>query len=259
VNRVPIAVAAGAAAVIVLGAGARSARAQDRSGILSPTHRNYESPQNFMLELRFGPYRPDVDSDPTLHGTPYNDVFGSPEHFMMAAEFDWQAYRIPHVGTIGPGISFGRVSIGRQAQLATPTASGITTASEDTNLEIFPMTLVGVFRFDMPMREARIPLVPYVKAGLGYALWRGYNDTGTTVVNGVSAKGHTLGTDIAVGLAFNLNVLDEYTARNFDERMGVNHTYLYAEYYSLDLTGIGQSSALRVGNSSWCAGLAFEF
>jgi hypothetical protein len=235
------------------------AGAQDRSGVLTPTHRTYESPQNFMLELRFGPYRPDIDSDPALHGaTPYNNVFGSPEHFMMALEFDWQALRIPHVGTIGPGLSFGRVAIGRQAQLSMP-VNGQTQAAEDTNLEILPMTLVGVFRFDMPMREYRIPLVPYVKAGAGYALWRGYNDTGTTVINGVAAKGHTLGTAIAVGLAFNLNVLDEYTARNFDEAMGVNHTYFYAEYYSLDLTGLGQTSALRVGNSSWAMGLAFEF
>ena len=121
------------------------------------------------------------------------------------------------------------------------------------------MTVVGVFRFDMLMKEFRVPLVPYFKAGLGYALWRGYNDSGTTKVNGISAAGHTLGTNLAVGIAFNLNVLDEYTARNFDEAMGVNHTYLYAEYYSLDLSGIGQTSALRVGNSSWCTGLAFEF
>jgi hypothetical protein len=132
-------------------------------------------------------------------------------------------------------------------------------SSEDTSLEIFPMYLAAVFRADVFMKEYRVPLVPYLKAGPALAFWRAYNDQGTSNVGGVAGKGHTFGTNLALGLAFHLNVLDEYTARNFDNAMGVNHTYLYWEYYSLALTGIGQSDALRVGNNSWVLGLAFEF
>jgi hypothetical protein len=239
---------------------ARTAAADDRSGILTPQHRTFESPQHWMFELRFGPYRPDIDSDPALNGaTPYNDVFGTPPHLYYGIELDYQLYRIPGIGTLGPGISIGRVGISRQAAFATPRADGQTVSAENTSLEIFPMTAVGVLRVDHFMRENHVPLVPYAKAGLGLAFWRGYSDSGTTVVDGVAAKGHTFGTHFALGLSLHLNGLDSYAARNFDNAMGVNHTYLYFEYYMSNLTGIGQSDALRVGNSSWVLGLSFEF
>jgi hypothetical protein len=55
-------------------------------------------------------------------------------------------------------------------------------------------------------------------------------------------------------------VFDEYAAKNFDEAMGVNNTYLFGELMRSDLSGLGiQSSPLRVGESTWVAGLAFEF
>lgn len=250
---VALAAAAGAIAL------AREARADDRSGVLSPTHHHFESPQNFAIEVRLGPYRPDIDSDPSLHGTPYNDVFGDPPHLMYGLEFDWQALRIPHLGSLGPGVSIGRVGISRQAKLLHPQGTKVF-ADEDTSLEIFPMYVVAVLRVDMLMREHHIPLVPYAKAGLGYAAWRAYTDTGTsTSTDGVVGKGHTVGTQIALGLAFELDALDSFAQSEFDNSLGVNHTYLFFEYYSLALDGLGQSSALRVGNTSWALGLAFEF
>ena len=242
----------------------REARADDRSGVLETRHRTFETPQHFMFELRFGPYRPDIDSDPTLHGaTPYGDTFGTPPHLMLGLELDYQAYRIPHLGTIGPGLSVAHVGISRQAGFVTPHTSPdgtvVTSSAESTSFEIFPMYAVAVFRADVFARDYHVPLVPYLKAGAGLAFWRGYNDAGTSSVGGIAAKGHTFGTHVAVGLAFNLNGLDQYTARNFDTAVGVNNTYLYWEYYASALNGIGQTDALRVGNSSWVMGLAFEF
>ena len=238
----------------------RDARAQDRSGVLDTHHHEFESPQNFVLELRLGPYRPNIDSDPALNGArPYDQVFGDSEHLYLGVEFDWQAYRIPHLGTLGPGFSVAHVGISTPAPFAQPRTDGVTASAENTSLEIFPMYVVGVFRADVFMRDYRIPIVPYLKAGMGMAFWRGYNDAGTTTVNNVAAKGHTFGTHIAIGAGLCLNGFDEYTARNFDNAVGVNHTYLYWEYYVSNLTGIGQVDALRVGNSSWMMGLAFEF
>ena len=37
-----------------------------------------ESPQRFAVELKFGPYYPDVDKEPGV-GSPYEDVFGELE------------------------------------------------------------------------------------------------------------------------------------------------------------------------------------
>jgi hypothetical protein len=117
-----------------------------------------------------------------------------------------------------------------------------------------------VLRADVLWREAHIPLEPYAKLGLGLAFWRASNTLGTSNFDGVSGTGHTLGTEIALGVGLNLNVFDEYAARNFDESMGVNNTYLFAEWTRSDLTGLGvQSSALRVGGTYWTFGLSFEF
>ena len=55
-----------------------------------------------------------------------------------------------------------------------------------------------------------------------------------------------------------MDVLDT-RAKNLDESAGINHTYLYAEWMLAAYSGIGQQNALRVGTSTWVAGLAFEF
>jgi hypothetical protein len=42
--------------------------------------------------------------------------------------------------------------------------------------------------------------------------------------------------------------------------MGVNGTYLFAEWTREDYDGLGlQSDPLRVGGTNWTFGLAFEF
>jgi hypothetical protein len=252
----------------------RDARADDQTGVLATGHRNFESPQNFNLELRFSPYVARVDYDPSLSGNPYTNTFGTTPRLEFAIEFDYEAMRIPHVGTLGPGVSIGYTQMGALALLQNPPAACATTPSacfsaENTDLQIIPMYAVAVLRFDALDREARIPLVPYLKLGLGMALWRAYNDGGTSSVTNaagqsVSGKGHTVGEQVALGVSFDLNVLDEHTARSFDNALGVNHTYIFAEAYVSSLEGLGQKNAMWVGNGSftapaWAFGLAFEF
>jgi hypothetical protein len=236
---------------------ARASAAQElRQGPLTGTHKNYESPQHFAFELRFMPYSPDIDSEPALHGrTPYRDVFGTSQRFFFGAEFDWQTVRIPHLGTVGPGVAIGYT---KMSALATFQAGGV--SGENTSLEIIPMYGVAVLRADVLWREVRIPLVPYAKAGIGYAIWRASNTLGTSHYNGSSGVGGSLGAQLAVGVGLNLNPFDEYAARNFDEAMGVNNTYLFFELMRSDLSGLGiQQSPMRVGTSTWVLGLAFEF
>jgi len=125
---------------------------------------------------------------------------------------------------------------------------------------------MAVLRVDVLWRDMGIPVVPYLKAGLGAALWRASNTLGTAVYTSpttgqsVSGEGHSLGTHFALGVGFNLNVLDEYAAKSWDEASGVNGTYLFAEYTREDLTGLGmQTNPMRVGGTSWTFGLSFEF
>lgn len=231
------------------------ANAQERA-LLSHEHKDYSSPQHFAFEIRFAPYTPQVDNEPTLNGkTPYKDTFGSTPRLELAAEFDWQALRIPHVGTLGPGISAGITSMTAKA----PKSDGTGLSAEDTSLSIYPFYLVAVFRADVLSRDLGIPLVPYIKGGLGYALWRASNAVGTSSTDSVSGKGHTVGTNFALGLGLNLNAFDRRSARQLDQATGINNTYLFAEWMVAALNGLGQSSALHVGTNTWSAGLAFEF
>ncbi|MBN9163003.1 MAG: hypothetical protein BGO98_00845 [Myxococcales bacterium 68-20] len=252
-----LAMSALAAAGILLHAGDASAI---ELGTPAQEH-PFRSAQNFALELRFSPYYPAVDEEPGLSGTPFKDRFGDSARLYFGLEFDWQTFRIPYLGTIGPGIGAGIVGMSRPAV----TRDSRRPSGDDYSLSIYPMYLSGVLRADVLWRELGIPVVPYGKFGVGMGLWEASNSGGTSksTLAGeskpVAGKGMTLGTHAALGLAFALDAIDSGASRNMDNAIGVNNTYVYAEYYWLSLNGIGQDRPLYVGTNTWAAGLAFEF
>ena len=249
-----------AALAATLGAPAAAQAQEDRIDPLGGREHGKHSPQHFAFELRFSPYKPDIDSDPALNGkTPYQNVFGTAPRFFIGGEFDWQALRIPHLGSLGPGVSIGYTNRSDPAQFTNP-PPGSPPSGETTSLWIIPMSAMAVLRVDVLWRDVGIPLVPYAKLGLAYALWRASNTLGTSSFDGVSGEGHSWGTHFAAGLSLNLNPFDAYAAQNFDDAMGVNGTYLFAEWTREDYNGLGfQSDPLRVGGTNWTFGLAFEF
>jgi hypothetical protein len=250
------------ALVVVVAGWSSLAGADDETGVLRvASHKDYTTKELFTLEFRFGLYHPRVDADPALDGkTPYRDTFGDTANFEFAVEFDWQAYRIPHFGTIGPGFGAGWTEASALAPLVTPQPNGNRYSAESTALTIFPMYGVAVLRADVLDRELHIPLVPYAKFGLGWGLWRASNSGGTSIsASGKVGEGTSLGLDGALGLAFDLNVLDLAAARGFDNSVGVNHTYAFFEAFWANLDGLGQSNALNVGAFTWSAGLALSF
>jgi hypothetical protein len=247
---------------LLLAAWSSSALADDETGVLRvASHKEYQSKERFILEFRFGLYHPRVDADPSLDGkTPYRDTFGDTANFEFAVEFDWQAYRIPHFGTIGPGISAGFTQASALAPLVTPQPGGNPLSAETTSLTIFPLYGVAVLRADVLDRELHVPLVPYAKFGVGWGLWRASNSGGTSVsTSGKVGEGSSYGFQAALGLAFDLNVLDLAAARGFDNSVGVNHTYVFFEAFWADLGGLGPAHALDIGAYTWSAGLALSF
>ena len=118
-----------------------------------------------------------------------------------------------------------------------------------------------MLRADALWKDLGVPFVPYAKLGPAMAYWQASNTLGISKDrSGATGQGFTLGSQLSLGIAFNLNVLDEYTARNFDESMGVNNTYLFAEWSDTNLNGLWvQPSALRVGAATWTFGLTWEF
>jgi hypothetical protein len=245
---------------------------------------------SFTIEMRFGPYLPNVDGGvPAQNGvakTPFADVFGldcsattptftgsvSPR-ILFGLEVDYHPIRIPYVGSLGPGVGWSFTSFSNQAQVTASPRGAPQCSQESTSLTIMPMHGSFVLRADELMRRTGIPLVPYGKVGAGVAWWRSSNDTGTEEICGtatapvrckpansstaVHGSGLTPSMHFAVGLALSLNFLEPQASARLDATSGVRHAYLFGEYYNDQLQLV--SNAMHVGVSSFVGGLAVDF
>jgi hypothetical protein len=214
----------------------------------------YRSAQYVAVELRFGPYEPNIDDEFSGPAKPYEDIFGDDTRYQIGLEVDWQALRIPHFGSLGPGIGYGYT---RSTAKAPITSSGVA-SEEDTSLWIMPMYAVAVLRVDVLARDFRIPIVPYAKGGLAYALWRsGSEGDVDRDANGVEGEGSETGYHVAAGLMFQFNVLHEQGALDMDNSTGINAAYAFGEYFVSDADSFG--TGMQVGANSWVVGVAFEY
>jgi hypothetical protein len=219
-------------------------------------NRNYniESEQDTAVEFRFGRYIPNVDDG--LAAKPYESMFGSKNRYYGGLEVDWQALRIPMFGTFGPGFSIGYT---RSSTNAIITSSGVR-SDQPTTLSILPMYVVAVLRADVFAREWSVPLVPYAKLGLGYALWWVKNGDETAETDdGEKGRGRSYGMQLALGAMLQLDWIDIDDARSADAHIGMNHSYLFAEWYRAELDGFGSDDQLDAGTNTWMAGIAVEF
>jgi hypothetical protein len=245
------------ATTALLGATSAQAQGTDEFGAYGGLERagQIQSPQTVAVELRVGPYLPRVD-DEFGGATPFRDLFGDDNRFLIGMEIDWQLLRIPHFGSLGPGLGWGYTTMSG-GQLLTDGSGD--RAKQDTSLTIMPFYLVGVLRVDMFARDTDVPLVPYVKAGLGYALWWvGDGEDTAESTDGVTGRGRSYGWQFALGGMFLLDVLDQNAAIEFDSTTGVNNSYVFLEWYNSMLDGFGGGDQMNVGANTWMLGLALE-
>jgi len=212
-----------------------------------------ESKQEAAFELRFGRYVPEVDSQ--LGSTPFQSTFGNDARYMIGAEADWQLLRIPHFGTLAPGIGWGYTKFSAKARFASNGELSGTT----TRLNIMPMYLVGVVRADVISRELKIPLVPYAKLGFGYGMWWSSDGKRSAEsADGKKGRGASYGLTYALGGMFLLDVLVEDDAVTADGITGINNSYIFAEWFRPQLDGFGSATVLDISSSSWLLGIALE-
>jgi hypothetical protein len=249
------ALSAAALAASVTISAAAGAQGVDEFGAYGGREERYHgSPQNAAFELRIGPYRPRIDEE--VGGQPFEDTFGGDTRILFGLEVDWQALRIPHFGSFGPGFGWGYTKFSADALLGD--GSGQRSA-QSTSLEIMPMFVVGVLRVDVLARDTVIPLVPYAKVGLGYALWWAGDGDGTARGDdGTVGRGSSYGYHYALGLMLLLDFVDHAAAAQMDYASGVNNSYLFFEWYVSQLDGFGSGDQMQVGTNTWTMGLAFE-
>ncbi len=240
-----------ALALATLGAGTARAQGVDEFGAYGDT--SPASDQYLALEVRFGPYLPNVD-DEFSDAAPFEETFGNDNRYLLGLEVDWQALRIPNVGSFGPGIGWGYTTMSAGA----PFADGTGLSEQETSLSLMPMYLVGVFRVDALAQQTPVPLAAYAKAGLGYALWWVSDGAGTAEAGDVSGRGASYGYQFALGGMLLLDALDRESAVRMDAASGINNSYFFIEWYFSRLDGFGAADQMQVGTSTWMLGLVFE-
>jgi len=247
---------AGLAVPFLLASYAATSHAQevDEFGVYGPRRHTAESPQHTAFELRVGRYVPSIDNE-FSGATPYRSTFGKKNRYSVGIEVDWQAIRIPYLGTFGPGFGLEYTKFAGPSYLARDMSQR---ASEDSSLTILPFYAVGVLRADYLAPETAIPIVPYAKLGLGAALWSVGNGDGTANANGVVGRGLSYGPQFAVGGMFLLDALDRSSAAYMDDNVGVNNSYLFMEWFVSYLNGFGSGNQMQVGTNTWVLGLALE-
>ena len=253
----------GAVALVVaglaLGLCAREARAQtfaDEAALVEGEAGTYRSPQRFAFELRFGPFRPDVDGEFGGVRHPYQDFFGSGAKLLTQIEFDYEFFHAFGTAAIGVGIGYFQITG------TSPVADGTGLPSGDSStFKVVPMSLSAVYRFDYFLGAKKFPLVPYGKAGLDYSYWQITNGNGDIATDGMGGRGRggTDGWHVAAGAALVLDMFDPEAARDFDADLGVNHTALVFEFNHADVSGLFLSNRLHVGDTTWSLGLLVQF
>jgi hypothetical protein len=209
------------------------------------------SRQDFALEFRFGPYRPDIDKAFPSGQGPYAQVFGKKRRLLSELELDWQFFH--GFGSLGLGVASGYVEIyGKSLE------NGLVPSRQTTSLKLIPIKLLLVWRMDVFANRWGIPFVPYAKTGLMLNRWWSAKGGKTSVVDGDKASGWRSGYLGALGLALQLDAFDRQLAKDFDTSMGVNHSYLFAEY-AFERVQSFAKSGINLSANHWMFGLAFEF
>ncbi len=236
--------------------------------------KRYDSPQRFALEVKFGPYLPEIDRKYTGSGLgPYANVYGETDEdgratgqpkkgFYGAIAFEYQIVRL--AGPLGIGFQWSMFRDKAQALLADPPAdakASVRSAADSTRFATMPLALQAVYRFELLADRFRVPLVPYAKFGLNYSFWWSKNGSGEISVleNGDKARGGAWGIQGNFGGMLRLDWLERGEARNLDRITGINHTYIFGEWQFSRVNNFGRKNSINLGDSTWLVGLAIEF
>ncbi|HMF41496.1 MAG TPA: MXAN_2562 family outer membrane beta-barrel protein, partial [Polyangia bacterium] len=178
---------------------------------------------------------------------PYAQTFSSSRHLMMQLEIDRQFSHRAGTWAAGLGVGYFNVTAAAlSADLQSP-------SGDQTGLRLIPLSASLVYRADQLRRRFGSPLVPYAKTGLDCTFWQ------ITDTSQPNFDGHTFGWHAAAGITVDLSPLDREAAESLRRESGVDQLALFAEAAYFRLDNFGSGSALRVGDTTWFAGLMIEF
>ena len=224
---------------------------------LSGSKKRLESPRQMFFEAKLSPYTPLLDRpfmDLPEADRPYYAVFGGGPMLLGEIEVDYQFFQ--KFGSLAAGLSVGySEKFGRSIDAVSKER-----VDQSTGLRIVPIKALLVYRFDWVKETYKIPLVPYVKGAVVVMPWWVVNG-GSVELSGISrGEGIKVGFAGVLGLALELDFIDQRLARDFDSSVGVNHTYLFAEGTIQEMNIFGSTAkAVDLSSKHFMFGLGFEF
>jgi hypothetical protein len=211
-----------------------------------------ETSRSMLFEFKLSPYMPLIDRPFTATTGPYQTILGGGPMLMGEVEFDYQFFQ--KMGSLAVGFSGGYAEkYGRAVDAET-----LAPTSQATGLKLVPLKALVVYRFDWLSLKQDVPLVPYAKGAFVVMPWWVLNGNEIEVSDGLRGAGVSYGVAGVFGLAFTLDFLDPRLARDLDTSLGVNHSYLFAEFTVQEM-GLFSPQSIDLSSRHWMFGLGFEF
>jgi hypothetical protein len=218
--------------------------------------------------VRVGPYTPNVDGQLDMDPGPYEQMFGGHQWTPMldVDRILWRGF-----GQLGVGGTIGYMQKSARAWVegSDPADPMRPRSTGDKNtFHLLPLMVSGVYRFTWFDDQFGIPIVPYARIGLAYYLWWvRTNGTTAKVCEGGStmpgcdadkARGGSLGVVGSIGIAVRAERVDKAAASSM-RATGIQHAGFYAEWSVGKVDWFEPDKRLSVGDSTWFAGVDFEF
>ena len=231
------------------------------------------SPQRFALEFKLGPYVPNVDRNYSGPGLgPYASIFGKIDDtgaavgqpkpgLMPAGYFEWQFLYLAGPLGLGTQVSFFRDRANALVAMPEP-GENLRSSADRVRFAMLPIALMLSYRFELLADRFRwVPIVPFAKAGVGYAFWWTRDGSGDIATDSMGNKGRggTPGFQFSVGGMIRLDFIEPGTAKKLDQTTGINHTYVFGEFQVARYNNFGAGNSIALGDDTWFAGLAIEF
>ena len=235
-----------------------------------------ESPRIGTANFRFGTYVPEIDSE-FSDGltTPFADIYGDGKLWLFRAEAGYLIFD-----------KFGSIFLTTEVGYGSIDGSGIESATgefsnDETSMHFLPISVNLIYQFDILARKMSFPLIPYARFGYDYWIWWITDGAGDVAdrssLNDAPAcealpcapspdyevisdgMGATQGYHVGGGIRLMLDPFASKMAKDFDNEMGFNDSYLFAEMTVLDLDDFGSDKSFILSDSMFSFGLGFDF
>lgn len=139
-------------------------------------------------------------------------------------------------------------------------------SGDEVKLNVVPVSLLVVYRMDELSKRFRVPIIPYLRIGVGATFW--WMGSSSSYVlsrsNGsgeesTQTSGASYGLVVHPGLAIDLSAIDSQAARSLDSEVGINRVSLFFEMQGSYIGLWSKSNKLNLSDTTFSGGLSFEF